>query len=347
MAFTARQLSNAANAALDFIVRGPALSQSIQDKPTLKKLKEKQKSFPGGKGNIDMPVKGDYTTAIAGYTHNDTVTYGNPANIKRVKYPWKEVHAGIAVTYTELKIDGISVDEGKPGGTTSEHSERDVTVLTGLLEDKMEDMVEGYARTFNDMLWKDGTQDSKQVPGILSILTTTPTVGVLGGLDRATTAWWRHRYTGGINASPANQTLTKLLRKEFRQLRRYVQGAKEWLWVGGSAFIEALEGEIFEKGVYTQAGFSSNKATDIAMAEIQMKGVGTLIYDPTLDDMGLSKECFFIDVNGIKLMPMDGEEDKPHSPTRPYDQYTLYRAMTWTGGLVTRQLNSSGRYAIA
>ena len=349
MAFTTAELTNIANAALDYFIKGPALSQSIQDKPLLKALEANKKTFPGGKANISIPVKGDYTTAIAGYTHNDTVSYNNPANIKRVNFPWKEIHAGVAVTLTELKHDGISVVDSAQGKSVSNHSERELTVLTGLLEDKLEDMAEGWARTFNSMLWRDGTQDAKQVPGILSMLTDTPAVGTTGGLDRATTAWWRHRALVGANkitSSVTNQTLTKTLRKEVRQLRRYTKSAN-YLLLAGSLFLDALEQEVAEKGVYTQSGFVNNGKNDIGMSDIAMRGVGTFVYDPTLDDLSLSKRAYFIDLNAIQLMPMEGEDKKSHNPARPYDQYAIYRAMTWTGGLVVRQLNSCAVYEVA
>lgn len=349
MAFSAAEIANIATAALDYHIKGPALSQSIQDKPLLKALEGNKKSFPGGKGNITVPVKGDYTTAIAGYTHNDQVSYANPANIKRVSYPWKEIHAGITLTLTELKHDGISVVDSAQGKAVSNHSDRELTVLTGLLEDKLEDMTEGWSRSFNDMLWKDGSQDAKQVPGIRALLTDTPATGTTGGIDRSTTAWWRHRALVGaskITASATNQTLTKTLRKEVRQLRRYAKNPN-YLVLAGSLFLDALEVEVAEKGVYTQEGFSNRGKNDIGMADISMRGVGTFVYDPTLDDLSLSKRAYFIDLNAIQLMPMEGEDKKAHNPARPYDQYTIYRAMTWTGGLVARQLNSSAVYEVA
>lgn len=349
MAFSVAELTNIANAALDYFIKGPALAQSIQDKPLLKALEGNKKSFPGGKGNIVIPVKGDYTTAIAGYNHTDSVSYANPANLKQVSFPWKEIHAGITVSLTELKNDGISVVDTAQGKNVSEHSERDLTVITGLLEDKLDDMAEGWSRTFNSMLWKDGTQDAKQVPGILSILTDTPSVGTTGGLDRATTAWWRHRALVGANkitSSVTNQTLTKTLRKEVRQLRRYTKSAN-YLILAGSLFLDALEQEVAEKGVYTQSGFVNNGKNDIGMSDIAMRGVGTFVYDPTLDDLNLSKRAYFIDLNAIQLMPMEGEDKKSHNPARPFNQYAIYRAMTWSGGLVARQLNSSAVYEVA
>lgn len=348
MPFTIQELTNVGNAALDFHVRGPALAQTIQDRPLMKFLESKKKSFTGGKGLITIPVKGDWTTAIQGYSHNDQVNYSNPANIKRVSYQWKEIHAGISVTFTELKMDGITVEDSTTGKTTSQHSDAELTQLTSLLEDKLNDMGEGYARTFNSMLWKDGTQDSKQVPGILSLIIDTPSVGTTGGLDRAANAWWRNRALVGaskITASAANQTLTNTLRSEVRQIRKFKTNPKFGIFCG-SDFLSGLELEVQAKMNYSLNGVASGP-TDIAVDGISLKGIGTFIYDPTLDDLGYSKRCYVIEQDSIKLMPMEGEDKKTHNPARPYDVYALYRAMTWTGGLVAQQLNACGVYEIS
>lgn len=348
MAFSAGELSNIANAALDFYIKGDAFANTIQNKPLLNALIGKQKTFPGGKGNISIPVKGDYTTAIAGYTHNDTVSYANPANIKRAAYPWKEVHAGIAVTLSELKIDGISVADSTTGAKTVEHSDRELTAITNLLQDKLDDMGEGWARSFNSMLWKDGSQDSKQVPGIQALITDAPATGTVGGIDRAVSTWWQNRSLVGANkitASASSQTLTKTLRSEYRQLTRF--GGKPDIILCGSGFLNALEDEVKEKGIYTQQGFVKNGKTDIGLPSISMMGVGEFVYDPTLDDLSLPKRAYFIDSSAIQLYVMEGEDRKTHNPARPYNQYVLYRAMTWTGGLTARQFNSSAVYEVA
>ena len=108
MAFSSAELANIANAALDYYInKGDAISQSLADKPLLKAIDAKSKTFPGGKGELSVAVKGDYTTTVAGYTHNDTVSYANPANLKRANYAWKEHHAGISLTLTELKKDRL------------------------------------------------------------------------------------------------------------------------------------------------------------------------------------------------------------------------------------------------
>lgn len=339
--FTAQEIQNIANAALDFYLKGDPIAQSIQDKPLLKALKGKQKTFPGGKDLIRGNVIGDYSTTFLGYQGDDTVTYTNPANIKQFTYNWFELHAGIQFTYTELKKDGISVSDSLTGENTSEHSERDKTVISNIFQSKLDDMMEGTSRSWNLMSWRDGAQSARNFPGIQYLLSTTPTTGSMAGIDRANNTWWRNRYST-IAASVANQTLTKTLRKEVRQLRRY--GGKPTLVLCGSEALERLEAEIHEKGTYTQEGFVNKGQNDIGMADIAMKGVGTFVYDPTLDDEGLEDYIYMIDPRHIQLYVMEGEDMKKHAPARPTDKYVFYRAVTWTGALIANKLNCHGVY---
>lgn len=347
MPFTAQELDNIANAALDFYLKGDAIKQSIQERPLYDALKSRQKTFPGGKEFIRANVKGDYTTAFAGYSHDDTVSYANPANLKQLNYPWKELHAGISLTHTELKNDGISVVDTN-GESVSQHTDREMTAITNLLDDKLDDMAEGSARSFNEILWRDGSQSAKVFPGVQSIISLTPTVGTTGGIDRAGNVWWRNRSLVGaskITASAALQTLSKAMRSEVRQLRRY--GGRPSLLMCGSQFIDALELEVSEKGTYTQEGFLKSGSTDIGLADISMRGVGRFVYDPTLDDLGYGKFCYAIDPKHLYLDTMDGEDMKKHSPARPPEKYVMYRGVTYTGGLVADQLNCHGVYEVA
>lgn len=349
MAFTQAELNNIAAAALDFHIKGPAHSQVIQTKPLTRALEARKQTFPGGKEFITQAVKGVYTTALQGYTHNDTVNYGNPANLKRAQAKWYELHAGISVYLTELKMDGISVVDSTTGARTTEHSEREMTALTGLLQDKLEDMSEGWAQSFQKMLWQDGTQDAKVVPGITSFILDNPAaVGNTFGIDRVVNAWWRNRAGLAIDVSaPDDQALVQTLQREFRQLRRYAAGAKH-VFLCGSDFMDAFEMELRAKGNYTMDGWSKGGGgrIDAGVADLAFKGVA-LEYDPSLDDLGKAKYGYVLDMNAIKLRPMDGEDMKKHNPARPEDKYAIYQALTWTGGLIARQLNSSGVYSIA
>ncbi len=344
MAFGTTVAADIINAALSFYVRGKTFKQTVQDRPMLGWLTDNAKTFPSGKDNVDSPVQlafmGDTAGFLQGYNEDDTFLFNQASNIKRAFYPWKELHAGLVITWTELKKDGITINDD---AKVSEHSQRELTVLTGLLDNRLEDFSESYARTMNAMLWADGSASAKHIPGIQAILTNTPAIGVTGGLDRATYPAWRHRSTLNVAASASSQTLTKFLRSEVRQLRRF--GGKPNKLAAGSKFIEALEVEVTEKGVYTMEGFTQGNKTDIGVANIRMKGVGEFEYDPTMDDIGLANYAFFLDGSKLRLRPMEGEANKILKPTRPYQYAVFLRSMTYTGALECIQLNAQGVYS--
>jgi hypothetical protein len=232
------------------------------------------------------------------------------------------------------------------GKGETEHSERELTALVNILNEKFEDMAEGWDRGFNSMYWADGSSDSNLVPGIKSFIVDTPSSGlVVGGIDQASNSWWRNRASLGIDAStPSNMNVTTVLQREYRQLRRY--GGNPKLWLAGSDFIEALEKELRSKGTFTDQGWMSQGKTDTGMADISFKG-NKIQYDPTLDDNGEAKRLYVMDTRFIKPRVMDGEDKKRHYPARPENKYMFFRAMTWIGGLTCNKRNAHGVYSIA
>jgi hypothetical protein len=363
--YTQPLLDHITTAALDWWMnKGTAFKQAIQEKPLLAAMEGKKKTFPGGKGNIIIPVKGDYGNTAApgtadqlvGYQLDDAVTYYTPANLKQAVFPWKEHHIGLMLTHSELKSDGISVTDSSSSSETSEHSGRDDTVLVGILNDALEDLSEQYARSMNNLLWTNGTADPKALAGIAALITDNPTTGTVAGIDRATKTWWRNRaYTTAMGAAvtttPAlaawggapiassatgGGALITLLQKEYRQLTRY--GAKPNTAFCGSDWLSALETELRANGNYSMTGFASGK--DVAVGKISYMGTD-FEYDPTLDALGKSKRCYWYDARDVYLVAMQDEWRHQHSPERPPDKYVLYRGLTSTGQLCARRLNGS------
>lgn len=343
MPFTAEELANLANANLEYHMKGGIDSQVKQSRPLVDNLVAQKETFGGGKEFLTKRVKGQYTSTLRGYSHDDEQVYANPANIKQARGKWYEMSTGISVTYTELKQNGIHVENSK-GSSTSTASDADMYQLANILDDKFEDLEEGSQRSFHEICWRDGTQDSKVFPGLTSIISTTPTVGTTFGLDRAQLTWWRNRASLAIDSSTAsNNNLVNTLQKEMRQLRRY--GTPSHKMYAGSDLLDAFEKELRSKGNYTLDGWAKSGKIDASIADVAFKGV-MLEYEPMLDDLGLQKYLYVVDHNRIKLMPMKGEEWKLHTPERPPEKYVLYRAKTWTGLLFARGLNTSGVYSI-
>ena len=337
-----------ASAALDYHVRGDALLQTQQKRPLLAFLEEGKETFPGGKQYITEPVQGavmnDTAGFFAGYSQDDQLAFTQASNLLRAQVAWKECHAGFIITHTELKQDGITVTDGE--SKTSDHSDIALTRLTAILKNRLSDFSDSWARAKNTMLWADGTQDSKQIPGIKSLLLDDPTAAnqTIASLSTTTYAWWRNRAKLDLTFSAENQTLTKFLRNEIIQLTRYGGNPNKILC--GSLFWDAIMQEVEKKGLYTMQGFASGKV-DIGLRRIAIAGIGEFEYDPTLDNDGRSKFAYVFDSRRTKLMPMEGEENKTLEPARPYQYMVMLKSMTYTGGLVATQMNAQAVYALA
>lgn len=343
MPFTADEVLQVENSLLDFNKKG-VTDQTKQVRPLYDSLLSKKKEFPGGKEFITMRVSGLFPVTMQGYSHDDEQNYQNPATIKQAKAKWYETSAGISMTLTELKMYGISVVDSMDSAKTTTHTAAEEVALVDILEYKLGQLDEGSARSLAEMFWRDGTQDAKAIPGIMSFIVDNPVVGTRFGLDASVETYWRNRALLGIDSATAsNQNLVNALQDEFRQLRRY--GKPKHEFYAGSDLLEAFEKELRAKGNYTMEGWSKTGRIDASVADLAFKGVD-LVYEPLLDDLGRSKYGYVLDMNQIKLWAMEGEWMKNHTPARPADKYVMYRAITCTGGMCAGQLNTSGVYSI-
>jgi hypothetical protein len=344
--FGAANAADLANMALIFYVREEMKSQTTQNKPLLQALEDNERKFSSGNLQISEPVQvafmSDTAGFLQGYSADDSLNFSTAANSLRGVFNWKEVQASLVINWTELKIDGITITDHQK---TSEHIGDGLTRLTSILKARMSDFGESYKRAKNSMLWQDGTQDSKQVPGILALITDTNTTGTTGGLSRVTYPAWRNRANLAVPYSPANGSLIQYINDELIQLMRF--GGQPNKALCGSDWLSALRAELVAKGFFTQTGFAGKKATNLGIAGLHIDGLGDFEYDPTLDTLGLSKRCYILDLKAVELRPMEGESMKVLKPERPYNYLVFLHTVTDTLGLTVKQLNANAVYSLS
>lgn len=361
MAFTVEEIANINNSALEFYIdKGKVHAQNIQDKPMLAAFQQTAGRFSGGNEYVSLAVKsGQGGGALAGYSGDDQVSYYNPVGTKRVRWAWKEHHIGTKITMTELKTDGIDVIENGADQRTSEMSDRENHVLANMLQEKNEALGEDYNVSLNGLLYGDGTSDAKALAGIGSFILASPAVGSTGGLSRVANAWWRNRAATAAFAGAGGQgaitvaaagggALITFMDKEFRQLGRYAGGLSNQKMFAGSDWIEGYKFELRSNGYYSQDMSKDEGAPDGSMKDPKHGGK-SITYDPTLDDLGLAKRMYAIDMSkkGLRLLYMDGQRMKRHHPARPYDRYVMYNGITTTAVMIAKSLRGSGVYDIA
>jgi hypothetical protein len=264
----------------------------------------------------------------------------------------------MVVTMTELKIDGIDVTENGTDQSTSEMAGREAQALANLLDEKNEKLGADYTFSLDRLLHGDGSTDLKALAGIGSILLPNPGAGSTGNLSRVANSWWTNRaataaYAGAggqgaiTSAAAGGGALITFMDKEVRQRGKYKNGSTKWRYFCGSDFIDAYKFELRSNGYYSQTGWDGGNS-DGSMPDPKHGGL-PLEWDPTMDDLGLNKRCYAIDMGktGLRLMYMDGQRMKKHNPARPYDRMTLYNGLSMTGLMIAKQLNTSGVYDIA
>jgi hypothetical protein len=338
--------TDTASMLLPLYTRGDTLSQTTEDKPTLRWFEENKKTFSGGKGlTISDPVQGAYmsdTVPLQGYSQDDQLLFGQAMNTQRTTAYGKEHNYGLIITWSELKEDGISISGDQK---VTRHSERDLYELVDVLKNRMQDFMESYQRNKNRLLFQDGSADPKSMPGMKFILTDTPTTGSTLGISRVTYPWWRHRFNNTLVPSAGNQDMCRFFQDELRVLKQY--GGKPDKAVCGRAFLTALETEVYAKGQLSITGFQNKGQTKFGMAEISVLGLGTFDWDPMLDHLGESNRCYILDSRRIKYRPMEDEDDKVLNPTRPYNYAVFLHNITLTSAMTATQLNCHGIYQLA
>lgn len=361
MPFTAQELSNIINSALDvYLDKGTVFAQEIQNKPMWQAFDRRAKSVAGGRGDVSIAVESgtDADLSLVGYTHDDVVTYGNPAQTKRINFKWFEHFLGIGYTWTEMKHNGITITDSNVTQSQSMKDGREEFILADTLEQKIKNMNERYEISMDSLIHGDGSGDAKSLAGIRSIILDNPALGSLGGLNRTTNAWWRNRAAttaanaAGTGFAPITSSaagggaLLQFLQKEERQLDRFTANRRPMRFAG-SDFIDAMEKELRANGQYAQTGWQGGDGTvDGAMPAVTFNRQ-PIVYDPTLDDLGLSKRMYNIDMNAIYLFYLVGEKKKKSMPARPHDRFVTYHGLTTTAGMLAYKLNSSAVYDIA
>lgn len=344
---TVDQLDLAAQTSLEFHMNKMKVKrQNEQERPLYDDLVRAKKNFPGGKDFLTERVTFEYVTTTQGVVNDSSVSYGNPAKMATAYYPWKIVHAGITVSHHELLKNGINVVDSLTGEKTTPITGRDAFALADILDYKVGDLLGGWEEDLDKTFWGDGTSDGAKMPGIRSIIVDNPAASVtVGGIDQAQQPKWRNYAHLNINTTtPSNQNIVIALQKGFRQMRKHAKAGVKHKIYAGSDFIDAYHDEIRAKGTYTDRGFMSQ--IDPSMPEGGKFSNQGIKYTPTLDDLGLSKYCFVLDMNSINFRVVDNNWMKMHHPARPAEKYTLYKAITAVGGITCNQRNTSGVFSI-
>lgn len=338
MAFTSEQISYAGKAAMDFVVRQDPTDLYNIDRPLLKALRADQKTFPGAKQYITEKLRTTNDSNFQWFGPDGEVSFNRKRTLSEANFSWGSAHDGFALTEEELLQNYISVTDDRDSAPTTDEKRQFVNLIT----ENTQTLKLGFAEKFDYDLHLDGTQNADAIPGLDALVSTTPTVGTVGGINRATTAIWRNY--AALNIAATTGVLNAALETMWRSVTR-VGGNSPNLILCGSKFIDAYRVEqMATQQRHIVMGSGGVKTVDGSVNELTFKGV-PLVWDPVMDDLQAAlnptvnwdKRAYFLNTRFLKLRPAQGQDMVTRKPPRVYNRYTHYWGLTWRGAMtITR-----------
>lgn len=247
---------------------------------------------------------GDVVTASLEYAMNGTVTwYSDTETISttrsdtfdRAEFPWKE--AAGTVTQSELEN---AINQG--GAQKFD-----------LLGSKMKNLKKSLDDLINAGLHSDGTGTAgKQLAGLQSIISITPTSGTVGGINRGNFSFWRNQQTSGAKTTSAFDNLRATMRSIYNLCSNGIAGDHPTFGVTTRTVFEGFEGLLL-----ANERFTSKDEADGGFKNEVVKFKGMQL---SYDDDTLSGAMFFCNPSYLQLAYQKGHWYKGHPAVEPANQ---------------------------
>lgn len=348
MPFTSEQISYAGKAAMDYTMSKAPEDLYNTDRPLLKALQASKKSFPGAKQYINEKLRTTNDSNFQWFGPDEEVSYNRKRTLAEANFSWGSAHDGFALTEEELLQNYISVTDDRNATPTTAEKQQFVNLIT----ENTETLKLGFSEKLDYDLHLDGTQDTDAIPGLDLLVSTTPTTGTVGGINRATATYWRNYAETGIAATPG--VLNTAMERAWRTVTR-VGGNSPNLILAGSKFIDAYRAEqAATQERHIVMGRGGVSTADGSINELTFKGV-PLVWDPVMDDLQAAldptidwdKRAYLLNTRYIKLRPAEGQDMVTRRPPRVYNRYTHYWGITWRGAMTITRPSAQAVLSIA
>ena len=181
----------------DYVAQDPA-DQIFNFFWLLENLREGE-SFRKGAGNpITGTIEYALNTTVKSMSELETLDINRVDVFDRYEYAWKFVGGDIVMSEFEK-----SITAGSAGKFDLEAS-------------KIENLKNSMMQQINTDLFSDGTgTGGKQAGGLQLIVSSTPTTGTVGAINRATFTFWRNQQAAGTKTTTAFDNLKSSMRSIY------------------------------------------------------------------------------------------------------------------------------------
>ena len=232
---------------------------------------------------------------MSSYSDTDPISTTRIDVFDQFEYDWKE-YAGTCVI-SELDKD-MNAGEGQK---------------FALLPAKMENLRMSMKAQKNSDMYSDGTgNSSKTIGGLQLLVSTTPTTGTAGGINRANFSFWRNHQTSGAQTSTAFDNLRSTMTSIYNLCSNGVGSMHPSFWVTTRTAFQGYEGLLTANERFTDkekpdAGFKNEK--------IKFKGAMG-----SYDNDNPSGNLYFLNEKFLKLVYKKGSWMKGRAVVNPANQ---------------------------
>ncbi|MBA4279304.1 phage major capsid protein [Ralstonia sp.] len=348
MPFNAAQLAVSANTAIEYFLKNEPIDQVNFERPWLKTLMDGKQNAPGA----NLYVEQIYISNDSNYQNYfgaQQVTYNERDGIRQARYNYYNFHDGFGIDEDRLAANGITITDAGDSVVT----QAETFQLTNLLKTGFHQLREGVHDGLHEELLRDGLYDANACPGLDALVSTTPTVGIVGGLNAATQTYWRNNASLNIAATPG--TLTEQMEIQWRACTRFGGSAPTHIMASG-AFIDAYRRDAkSEVDRRIQVSGRGGTNLDASVSGVFFKGI-PIVWNPTLDILDAKfgappvrwdRRCYFLNMKHLKLRPVTGQWMINRAPQRVHDRYVHYRALTAKYRLTMNKRNCHAVLSVA
>ena len=258
------------------------------------KMYEKKKMVTGGK-DLQFSIKYKENSGIQSFSGYDKLDITPQKQFAEAKYNWSFYNAPIVFSDEEI---------AKNSG-----AERQLDLIKSRIKAAEEDL----RNKLNVDMYADGTgNDGKNMLGLAAIVATTPTSGILGGIDRAVDTFWRNKADTATGAWGSAATLYG--RKDTDEMFTNIRVGRTMpdLYLLSKEAFRGLKAELetVERG---ESNFKERKSW--GLIDISINGM-----DGVYDEVCTSGHAYMLNTDYLQLTVHSQYNFKPIPAQRPDDQ---------------------------
>lgn len=260
---------------------GPTLADNVSNNNALlAKLKAKDAIVKEDGGTaLEENIDAEQNSTFKWYDGYEVLDISITNVLASAVYDWKQASAAVTLTGKEIR--------NNKGSKTRKYN---------LLAAKMTNCERTMKNQVSAAIFSDGTaSNGKEIGGLELLISDTPTSGTVGGIDAATSEFWRNQCYSFASelASETAPTSEQMVDAMNEMWLRTVRGSdKPDLIIAGANYYS-----LYEKACTAIKRISDNvKIGDVAFPSLDYKGV-PVVFDSNCDE----NHMYFINTDFIKL----------------------------------------------